>query len=555
VQRLPAKYRTPIVLCYLEGLTHEEAARQLGWPKGTVAGRVARARELLRQRLTRRGIALSAALAALTLAPGTASALVPAALVQMTLRAGLQLAAGQAAAGLVSAQVLALTEGVMRTMFWHKMKQAAAILLALGFLGGVGLFASGQLTGQPGGPDPMAQAEDDAPRPATRQPARRGDKIVEDDAKAQRSARQQSVQNLKAIALAMHNYQDIYGYFPPAAIYSKEGKPLLSWRVLLLPYLEQDNLYKQFHLNEPWDSEHNLALAETVVKVYTIPGQKEPGKTYYQVFTGPSTMFERRTGRGGGLGGATESGGGSAPTAAGASAAPGEEGDAAGSAPSAGGAGGGGAPTHAGGQTAGGRGVPAGMRIADIVDGTSNTIMVIEGGSAVPWTKPVDLPFTPPNMGAANPVVKLPPLGGAFPDVIHAAFADGSVATIKRDFDKTVMAAAITRNGGEVMDRDSLTGPLPTARPSELREENQQLLQEVEAARAEVEELTQQLAKVKQDLQRRAEEAAAGEQLRREQQKLRQQLEQLRDEALRLRQDIERLRGDQKQKSTPTRKH
>lgn len=544
VQRLPAKYRAPIVLCYLEGLTHEEAARRLGWPKGTVAGRMARARELLRKRLTRRGVAPSAALAALSLAPGTASALVPAALVQTTLRAGMLLAAGQTTAGIVSAPVLALTEGVMQTMFWHKVKLTAAVVLALGLLGGVGLFAGGQLTGQP---DAVVKSdEDDAPKLT-----QGSGKFTADDATAHRKARQQSLENLKQIALAMHNYHDTHGYFPPAASSDKNGKPLLSWRVLLLPFLDQNNLYKQFHLDEAWDSPHNKKLADMVLKVYTIPGQKERGKTYYQVFVGPSTMFEHRGGA------AVKRGFGSRaaanlPADSGAGAPSSTGGGAAGSAPVPGGAGGVGESAQPGGGPPVGGAVAVGVRMTDILDGTSNTIMVIEGGSAVPWTKPEDLPFTPPNMVAAKPTIKIPPLGGAFKDVIHAAFADGSVATIKRNFDKTAMAAAITRDGGEVYDRASLTGPLPTAGPNELKEENQQLQQEVEQARAEVEELTQQLEKAKLDLQRRAEEEAVGEQLRREQQKLREQLEQLRDEAQRLRQDIERLRGEQKK--TPTRK-
>src|SRR5579884_2052891 len=92
LDRLPATYRAPLVLCYLEEKTQEEAARLLGWTKGAVIGRLQRGRELLRARLRRRGLALSAALSTAVLALGSASAAVPAVLREATLQAALKLA-------------------------------------------------------------------------------------------------------------------------------------------------------------------------------------------------------------------------------------------------------------------------------------------------------------------------------------------------------------------------------------------------------------------------------------------------------------------------------
>jgi RNA polymerase sigma factor (sigma-70 family) len=511
VQRLPARYRAPIVLCYLEGLTHEEAARQLGWPKGTVAGRMARARELLRKRLTRRGVGLSVALSALVLAPGSASAVVPAGLVQATLHVGLLAAAGQSAAA-VSPQVLALSEGVIQTMFWQKMKIVMAAMLVLGLAGGVGLLASSR----PGAAEQaVAQDEEDQPKPT--RPTTKKIQREEQTPRAAGSAaaaRRQSLNNLKQIAIAMHNYQDTHGCFPPAAIYGKNGKPLLSWRVLLLPYLEQDNLYRQFHLDEPWDSPHNKKLLETKVKAYHIPGHDDWTKTYYQVFVGEDTVFERRreVGVGGGAGGAPAGSGGGAGIGPGAAGPGGATGGAA-----------------LGGGPAGGiaGGIQRGMGIADITDGTSNTILVIEGATPVPWTKPEDLPYAPTG--------KLPELG-AFKDAIHAAFADGSVHTIKRRFDETAMRAAITRNGGEVYDRDDLFDPSPGADAPALREINADLRDQITKARADMERLQQQ----HQDQWLRSkggESETEVDRLKREQRMLRQELE-------RLQQAIERMRNE-----------
>jgi hypothetical protein len=152
--------------------------------------------------------------------------------------------------------------------------------------------------------------------------------------------------NLKQIALAMHIYYDTYKKLPGPAITDKAGKPLLSWRVAILPFVEENELYKQFKLDEPWDSAHNKKLLEKMPKLYApVRGKtKEPHSTYYQVFVGPGAAFE------------------------------------------------------AGKQF---------RLVADFPDGTSNTICAVEAGEAVPWTKPADIPYDPkkalPKLGGLFP--------------------------------------------------------------------------------------------------------------------------------------------------------
>src|SRR5207247_6504418 len=100
---------------------------------------------------------------------------------------------------------------------------------------------------------------------------------------------------LKQVGLAFHNYHDQFKHFPTHAIYDKDGKtPLLSWRVAILPYLDQGELYQQFKLDEPWDSPNNKKLIAKMPEIYESlgMGQKGVGLTPYMVFTGPMSAFD-----------------------------------------------------------------------------------------------------------------------------------------------------------------------------------------------------------------------------------------------------------------------
>jgi RNA polymerase sigma factor (sigma-70 family) len=315
--RLPDSYRAPLVLCYLEGRTQDEAARQLGWSLGAFRGRLERGRARLRDRLTRRGVGLAVLAAAAVARPGPVSAAVQSTIINTAAA----VAAGETFT--VPVAVAALADGAIRTMTVTKLQWVVGVVAVSGLVTVGGLWATGQgpavggqpPAGTPAQPAVVGQAKSDA--------------LVERRAGA--SQRQKSMNNLKQIILAVINYEDGFGYLP-ADIRDKDGKPLLSWRVAILPFIEQDAVYRQFKLSEPWDSEHNLKLLDQIPKMYRAGFEaKDATYTYYQAFAGPDT------------------------------------------------------PMHP----------PAGQRIRTgrIRNGASNTFGLVEAGPPVPWTKPVDIPF------------------------------------------------------------------------------------------------------------------------------------------------------------------
>ena len=205
------------------------------------------------------------------------------------------------------------------------------------------------------------------------------------------AARQASQNNLKQILLAMHSHHDAYGFLP-SGVYDASGqKPGLSWRVAILPFIEQDVLYKQFKLDEPWDSEHNKKLIGKMPKAFAVRGATvADGLTYYRAVVGPDAAL-------------------TVPKGAGRAGMP----------------------------------VPGG-KIVGITDGTSNTALVVEAADPVIWTKPDELAF-----GLKEP---LPKLGGLFADKFHAGMGDGSVRPVPKATDEKVLRALLSARGGEVVD-------------------------------------------------------------------------------------------------------
>lgn len=217
LNRLPDKYRAPLILCYLEGKTNEQAAQELGWPIGSISKRLSRGRELLRDRLTSRGVWLSAAALALLLAEKSAAAAAPVAVLEQTLTVAQVLLhnGNTTVAGLTSPQVAALTEGVIRTMFLNKLTSLALVLTLFAAAAGSALTAQQLLVPTVLAP---ASAQVSAEQPAaalTAEEFARLQQIISPGAEDSRW--------LQVPWMSSHN---IYAARKKAA---EEGKPLLLW--------------------------------------------------------------------------------------------------------------------------------------------------------------------------------------------------------------------------------------------------------------------------------------------------------------------------------------
>jgi hypothetical protein len=240
----------------------------------------------------------------------------------------------------------------------------------------------------------LVQAEGTFDLTALRKKADAEAKALLGDEKAQMKRQHLlSIRNLKNIGLALHGFHDANRGLPPGAICSKvDGKPLLSWRVAILPYIDETPLFHEFKLDEPWDSPHNIKLLSKMPKVYAPIGvkTKEPYTTFYQAFVGPGAVFETIPDKDRPFGAKTD------------------------------------------------------RTLIGITDGTTNTIGVVEAFEPVPWSKPADLVY--------DEKKPLPKVGGMFKDSFNAVFMDAIARTISKSIDEKSLRAFITRNGGEPVD-------------------------------------------------------------------------------------------------------
>ena len=206
---------------------------------------------------------------------------------------------------------------------------------------------------------------------------------------------------LREIGLACHNYDAAEGELP-ANSYAANGTPLLSWRFHLLPHIGEDDLYRQFKLDEPWDSPDNIRLLDRMPDMYRHPDERGNRRTtHYRGFTQPGAVFERRP------------------------------------------------PRSMSGAILGGPLVDVKTRhsLANFEDPLAETILVVETEEAVEWTRPDELDATP---GKPFPVLAV----HGNPPLVLVLMADGSTRRFKPTLPETMRRSLTTHSGGEKLPHD-----------------------------------------------------------------------------------------------------
>jgi prepilin-type processing-associated H-X9-DG protein len=204
--------------------------------------------------------------------------------------------------------------------------------------------------------------------------------------------RSQCLNNIRNIAIALHNYASHYGSLPPAYIADENGRPMHSWRVLILPYVVRSDIYSMYRFDEPWDGPENSKLHDLVVNVFACPEDGSRLKrtdTSYVAVVGPETIW------------------------------PGE----------------------------------SGFRLDDVTDGLSQTLLVVEiAKSGIHWMEPRDLHFS--QMATTINAAKGQCISSPHKGMASVAFADGRVRVLHDSILADTIASLLTVRGGETIPGD-----------------------------------------------------------------------------------------------------
>ena len=214
---------------------------------------------------------------------------------------------------------------------------------------------------------------------------------------------------LKQFGLALHNYHDTYGTFPPAFVLGPDGRPWHSWRVLILPFLECNPLYEEYRFDEPWDGPNNRKLLAQMPEVFACPSRPRDAKAdllatmSFGLLACGADRVSVRDGK----------------------------------------------TSYAAvlGQDCAFRGTVA-VTIKDITDGTSNTALIGESNrTKIPWMKPEDIDIAfHPKLGDPDGFSSYHDQGGC-----HFLMGDGTVRNLRHDLPQATVDAIYTRNGGEIV--------------------------------------------------------------------------------------------------------
>ncbi len=342
-------------------MSYQTAAVRLGCPVGTVSVRLMRARDKLRARLLRRGeVFHSDAAVDLSALNQDRQPVAPMLVAAVADRATALIAGRMAGSGPLPASITNLVREVTMTMFARQFAARAAGALIVGALlagsGAIGYQATGKgahpgtiVTQPPSGGSGPVKADDE-------------------DQSQTETNRAKSINNLRQIGVALNTFDQANGFLPPPAIRDPNtGKPLLSWRVAILPWIGSRDCTSSFISMRPGTARTTRPCWRRCrpYMLQSVGKTEEPFATFYQVFVGPGTPFEV---------------------------------------------------------------LPINnlhkLGLTSISDGAANTLAVVEAGSAVPWTKPDDIPFQPDQ--------PLPPLGGLFKEGFNVVFLDASVISVAR---------------------------------------------------------------------------------------------------------------------------